>query len=112
MANLSPAIALERLESMWTDRIALSAGSATGLFRIRWDPTQYATTKYLVNFPKPMIDLGLDVLHVAKELTQRMAFSASNSGTLADGIVQLGEFSGYFPGVRHFPNEPFHKRMR
>lgn len=93
MANLSPAIALERLESMWTDRIALSAGSATGLFRIRWDPTQYANTKYLVNFPKPMIDFGLDVLHVAKELTQRMAFSASNSGTLADGIVQLGEFS-------------------
>jgi predicted acylesterase/phospholipase RssA len=93
MANLSPEIALERLESMWMDRIALSAGSATGLFRIRWDPTQYANKKYLADFAKPMIDLGLDFLHVAKEVTQRIAVSASNSGSLADSIVQLGEFS-------------------
>lgn len=91
-AHLPAKDALDRLEDIWLDQIAASAGSATGLFRIRWDPTQYAQVKYGTDPARPWIDFAKDALHVAGELAQRALLAASNSRTLPDGIVQLGEF--------------------
>src|SRR5688572_17386973 len=93
-AHLPAADALKRLEEIWLDRISATAGSATGLFRIRGDPSQYMQSKYgTVDPVRPWLDFAMDSLHVAKEFTQRMAMAASSSTTLIDGIVQLGEFS-------------------
>ncbi len=92
MAHLPPAESLRRLEDIWVKRIAVSSGGATGLFRIRWDPTQYFQPRYSNEPFRPWLDLALDSLHGAVQIAQRTVLAASSSRSLPDGIVQLGEF--------------------
>jgi predicted acylesterase/phospholipase RssA len=91
-AHLAAKEALDRLEDIWLRRIAITAGSATGLFRIRWDPTQYTLSSYGTDPTGPWLAFAKDALHVATEFAQRALLAASSSRTLPDGIVQVGEF--------------------
>jgi predicted acylesterase/phospholipase RssA len=86
--------AVNRLESIWLDHIAVAAArSSTGVFRLRGDFTQYFDFQLASNPFRPFMEMGSDVLHFTRETVQRLAYASATNGTFADRAVQLSEFS-------------------
>ena len=93
LADRSANEAVEFLENLWMDRIAVkSASSATGLFRVRAEPTQYLNVDSYVSNPlKPVFEMSADMLHFARKSIQRVAFAIASAQTLPDGAVLISE---------------------
>jgi predicted acylesterase/phospholipase RssA len=89
--------ALDFLENLWLERIAVeSASSATGLFRVRAEPSQYLSTgTYASNPLKPLTQMGADMFYFAFQILQRAAYATASASTLADGAVQVSELSAW-----------------
>jgi predicted acylesterase/phospholipase RssA len=93
-ADLGFEEALDRLERIWLERIAVpSANSSTGVFRLRGDFTQYFNSQLATNPLKPLLDIGSDLIHLTRETLQRLTYASSTSGTFADRAVQISEFT-------------------
>jgi predicted acylesterase/phospholipase RssA len=92
-AERGAAASLAFLEQLWCDRIAVErANSATGLFRMRGEFSQYARMA-LANPLQPLQTMTQDAAHVAQQYTRRFSDFLATADSFADRLVRLLDLS-------------------
>jgi predicted acylesterase/phospholipase RssA len=98
--------AVSDLHKIWLERIAVSrASSATGLFRVRAEPTQYFSLGLSMDVERqmqPILQLAGDSVYFMTETARRFAFAMGSDGTVADraaNMTELGQWIDVSPMV-------------